>query len=241
MFGTTTDGGVAFTNHGEEDDTVLANISTKKDKGNITCFNCNEKGHYSNECPKPDRRENASGQSGTQMLMTGIEEFPEPSFQFCQKEGNQFAHVYQQGEKLPQEWILLDNQSTVDVFSNAHLLRNIHTTDQTMTIMCNAGVTHTNMIGEMPGYPGEVWYNPQGIANILSMANVKRHYRVTYDSTRGNTFIVHKPNKKGISRNQKKVCFTLIHCSAIQREMSSSTLYKRISLDIQSETTTKLH
>ncbi len=63
-----------------------------------------------------------------------------------------------------------------------------------MTIKCNAGITKTNMIGIMPGYPGEVWYNPKGIANILSMANVKKYFRVTYDSAGGEGFVVHKPD-----------------------------------------------
>ena len=31
----------------------------------------------------------------------------------------------QHGGHLPPEWILLDNQSTVDVFTNRHLLKNI--------------------------------------------------------------------------------------------------------------------
>lgn len=43
----------------------------------------------------------------------------------------------------------------------------------------------------MPGY-GQVWYHPGGIANILSLARVKDKYRVTYDSTKGNQFQVHK-------------------------------------------------
>ncbi len=42
--------------------------------------------------------------------------------------------------------------------------------------------------------PGEVWYNPKGRANILSMANVKGHFRVTYDSAGWEGFIVHKPD-----------------------------------------------
>ncbi len=77
------------------------------------------------------------------------------------------------GDKLPQELVLQDNQSTVDVFSNPRLLRNIRETTQSMTIKYNAG-TKTDMIGEMPCYPGEVWYNLRGIANILSVANVNK-------------------------------------------------------------------
>jgi hypothetical protein len=40
-----------------------------------------------------------------------------------------------------------------------------------------------------------VWYNPNGIANILSLSRVKQHeFRVTFDSGETNEFHVHKPN-----------------------------------------------
>ncbi len=132
------------------------------------------------------------------MLMAGIEDCNQPDFQFVQNgtqartTGVEPGYLHHQQEKLPQEWVLLDDQSTVDVFSNHKLLRNIKTTTRTMMINCNAGVTHTNMIGKMPGYPGEFRYNPKGIANILLLANVKKDSRVTFDSDNGNGFIVHK-------------------------------------------------
>ena len=68
--------------------------------------------------------------------------------------------------KIPKSWILLGNQSTVDVFYNANLLRNIRKGKKPMDIHCNAGVTSTNLAGDLPGY-GTVWYHPNGIANIL--------------------------------------------------------------------------
>ncbi len=46
VLGTPGGSGVAFTNMGEEDGTTLANVGAKKDKSGITCYNCNEKGHY---------------------------------------------------------------------------------------------------------------------------------------------------------------------------------------------------
>jgi hypothetical protein len=64
-----------------------------------------------------------------------------------------------------------------------------------MDIHCNAGVTSTNLVGGLPGY-GEVWYNPNGIANILSLSRVKeRGFHVTFNSANGNEFHVHKPSR----------------------------------------------
>ena len=43
-----------------------------------------------------------------------------------------------------------------------------------------------------------VWYHPKGIANILSLANVTKKHRVTFDSEIGNRFEVHKATGKEI-------------------------------------------
>ena len=64
------------------------------------------------------------------------------------------------------------------------------------------------MKGDLKGYR-TIWYHPTGIANILSLNNVRKKYRVTFDS--GNTeeqgLVVHKddglkrifrPSKKGL-------------------------------------------
>jgi hypothetical protein len=95
---------------------------------------------------------------------------------------------------IPIGWILLGSQSTIDVFSNPKLLRNIHEVRTTLFISCNAGVKTTNLRGELPGY-GMVWFYPDGIANILSLSRVKDKFPVTYDSTLDNVFHVHKHDK----------------------------------------------
>jgi len=61
-----------------------------------------------------------------------------------------------------------------------------------MQIHCTAGTTTTNMVTDLPGY-GMVWFHPNGITNILSLARVKAKYQVTYDSDGGNAFVVHRP------------------------------------------------
>ena len=50
------------------------------------------------------------------------------------------------------------------------------------------------MRGNLSGY-GQVWYFPNGIANILALSHVKEKFIVTYDSALDNTFYVHKPEK----------------------------------------------
>ena len=51
---------------------------------------------------------------------------------------------------IPTSWVLLDNQSTIDVFMNCHLLQNIQTITATMQIHCNAGIS---MLIRLVTYP----------------------------------------------------------------------------------------
>jgi hypothetical protein len=89
--------------------------------------------------------------------------------------------------------MLLDNQSTVDVFVNSDLLRNIRNLSCHLDVHCNAGTRRIHTVGDLPGY-GTVWYDPDGISNILSMSRVIQKYRVSFDSEQGNTFFVTKPD-----------------------------------------------
>ena len=63
-----------------------------------------------------------------------------------------------------------------------------------MRVRCNAGWTVTNMVGRLPGYPREVWYNPASITNILSLSDVTKYFCVHFDSGVAPSFIVEKPD-----------------------------------------------
>ena len=87
-----------------------------------------------------------------------------------------FANILckQSPSVVSKHWILLDNQSTFNVFQNRDLLTNIRDTVKQMRINWNSGITTTTLMGDLPWY-GKVWLHPQGIANILSLARVKEN------------------------------------------------------------------
>ena len=86
-----------------------------------------------------------------------------------------FSQTTQEG--LPESWVLLNNQSTCDIFANEKLLTNILNADGYMELATQAGSITTNMVGDLPGY-GTVWFHPNGIANILALVNVKKNHKV---------------------------------------------------------------
>lgn len=61
-----------------------------------------------------------------------------------------------------------------------------------MNIQCNAGTRVTNRVSELPGF-GTVWFDRDGLANILSLKSVQEMYHVSYNSSGRNKFVVTKP------------------------------------------------
>ena len=64
-----------------------------------------------------------------------------------------------------------------------------------LRVHCNAGVTYTNNIGNLPGYSDTVWYNPNGISNILSLGLLRGKHLVTYNSQDRNRFVIHSAQR----------------------------------------------
>ena len=102
-------------------------------------------------------------------------------------------------QRLNPNWILLDNCSSINVFFNGRYLKNIRVAEKSLHLYTNAGKAVITMVGDLPGF-GEVYYYPEGIANILSFHNVvkKDGYSVQYDNGVEDAFTVTNP--RGMTR-----------------------------------------
>ena len=107
------------------------------------------------------------------------------------EEGRQMMHVrFSQGRELPDDRAYLDGCSTVMAFKNKKFLENLRQVKGGIKINCNAGAVSTDVKGDFGGM--SVWYLPDGIANIFSMHELEKLYRITYDSWEG-FYVVHTP------------------------------------------------
>ena len=93
---------------------------------------------------------------------------------------------------IPNTWLLLDSCSTTNLICNKDWLHDIHENGTSITIQCNAGAVLLTKQGYFGSYPEPVWFNPHGIANIMSLDNVAKYFCITMDTDAENAMLVHK-------------------------------------------------
>ena len=90
--------------------------------------------------------------------------------------------------------MLLDMQSTEDLFCNNKLIAKIWETNQLLTVQQGKKKLTTNKKAYLQGY-GEVWFHEAADTNRICFKNIiNKNWRITYDSADTHTFVVHKPD-----------------------------------------------
>lgn len=84
--------------------------------------------------------------------------------------------------------IYLDSCTTSSTFTSEKHLTDVVSEKKGLAIRCNAGTVKTNRRGNFGGL--KVWSMGEGIANVLSLGELSKLYRVTFDSDEG-YFVVH--------------------------------------------------
>jgi hypothetical protein len=100
------------------------------------------------------------------------------SYNVCASETVALCH----STTVPQRWLLLDSGSTTNIVLNMSLLIDVYQAPTPIWVHCNAGQVRLTYQGNLGNFPSPVWYNPEGVANILSLFNVTHYYRVTMDT-----------------------------------------------------------
>jgi hypothetical protein len=136
----------------------------------VSCFRCNRMGHYANKCPSSHPTCNNQDPKGveTQLLQCGLS-----SHHGVHKD---FTFTQRFMQAIPLSWILLDSESTI----SGHV-----------TVHTNGGMQVSKMIGDISNFR-TVWFNPRSIANILSLAAVRKICRITMDTTVELAYLVYR-------------------------------------------------
>ena len=143
--------------------------------GDSHCYNWGKMGHWAYECPDLTTEQQAQ----LHMHIKAEGEVPGE-----QQEGHQLLNVSMvQGEVLPNNRAYLDRCSTVRAFKTDKYLMGIRAERNRIKINCNAGTITTNEMGSYGRL--NLWYIPNGLANIFLMHELEKHYRITYDSWEG--------------------------------------------------------
>ena len=150
----------------------------------VKCFNCQLYGHYADNCPTA-----VLAQERIQMLQATVDASAVDNI--VNESEFSFAQAATGHNLIPRTWILLDSQSTVSVFNNPALLSNIRPSPTVLRVHTNGGTQLSTKIGHVKNF-GDVWYNQNSLANILSMAEVRKKCRITMDTSVEAAMHVHR-------------------------------------------------
>jgi hypothetical protein len=117
-------------------------------------------------------------------IATSSDELYQIEFYFLQVtaviEGFNFKQTGNGCNIILSTWVLFDSQLTVSVFKNRELVSNIQRSDTELRVYSNGGTQISREICMVKNF-GDVWFNANSLANILSMAEVRKVCCITMD------------------------------------------------------------
>ena len=108
---------------------------------------------------------------------------------------------------LPVDLLVVDSGSTVMSIANGDLLHDIFEAPQPIHVRCNAGMRTIRKMGYLGDFPEPVWYDEDGIVNLISLYILQQYYWVVYDNREEDVFRVQlhdgrtlrfEPTEKGL-------------------------------------------
>ena len=104
-----------------------------------------------------------------------------------------------------------------------------------LTLITNGGPIFISQVADVKHF-GEVWFNPNSLANILSLGQVADHFRTTFDSSKEDTIYVHLPNDQ-IMEFQREGKFYIYDTakagnSCLQTVKNNKLMFSRREVDL---------
>jgi hypothetical protein len=188
----------------------------------VECFDCHDKGHYANLCPSRQEVtllnvETEPPQDIQEVETIQDEEPYQSAFTFVGVDYN----FHQGSNIIPDSWILLDSQSTVSVFKNRRLLTDIRDAKEPLQVYTNGGIQTNSQVGRVRNF-GDVWYNPESLANILSMSAVSKVCRITMDTSVVNALHVHRTDGTIMTFKEYKSGLYYYDAASVSNDHSSA-------------------
>ncbi|MGC9156348.1 MAG: reverse transcriptase domain-containing protein, partial [Ferrimicrobium sp.] len=173
--------------------------------GGDGCHACGEAGHWVRDCPhvkavaQAAKKKSATTKTSLVMVDSVAEPdevvfvhetgSPEGGCQGCPEPPP--VHTMVAGVESGPREVLLDNQSTVHLFTNEELVSNVRPAARPIRVSGVGGIVSVDKVGDFGSF-GEVYVSEASPANVLSFSAVRKQLRVSYEYD-ADVFSVHAP------------------------------------------------